>query len=400
MRTVWRCGTNHFSTMSASRSRSSLLQSLGLCFALGACLCACGGGGGASTGGGGGSTATQYPQPPSGSASLTQSDVAMLVEAAAQTANSDAMSIAVVDRLGNILAVWQGPTAPPTSAGNYGTMVPTGDLAVSLARTAAFFSNDQAPLSSRTVRYISGIHFPPGIANTPNAALYGIENTNRGCLLSANYIPGQEIPPATAIDGSPDRLGIITGKADSMDSQPLAVNPGGVPVFKSGHVVGGIGIAGVPLDVAEYVAYAAAGMFAMSGPKRSHGSNWVLAVARARSRGDWRNHGAVCEQHFTSKRLDSSQRRVQSQLLCYRPGGERGISPRRLSCWSGKWPSGRPDLGAGGSNHNECGEHRKRDTSGNSTAVRIASAHDDRRQRFGRHNYRIVSNARRDDLQH
>ena len=121
MRTVWRCGTNHFSTMSASRSRSSLLQSLGLCFALGACLCACGGGGGASTGGGGGSTATQYPQPPSGSASLTQSDVAMLVEAAAQTANSDAMSIAVVDRLGNILAVWQGPTAPPTSAGNYGT---------------------------------------------------------------------------------------------------------------------------------------------------------------------------------------------------------------------------------------------------------------------------------------
>ena len=190
----------------------------------------------------------------------------MLVEAAAQTANSDAMSIAVVDRLGNISAVWQGPSVPPTSAGNYGNIVPTNDLAVSLARTAAFFSNDQAPLSSRTVRYISGIHFPPGIANTPNAALYGIENTNRGCLLSANYISGQEIPPATAIDGSPDRLGVITGKVDSMDSEPLAVNPGGVPVFKSGHVVGGIGISGVPLDVAEYVAYAAAGMIAMNGP--------------------------------------------------------------------------------------------------------------------------------------
>ena len=53
------------------------------------------------------------------------------------------------------------------------------DPLVALARTAAFFSNNQAPLSSRTVRFISGIHFPPGIAFTPNAALYGIENTNR-----------------------------------------------------------------------------------------------------------------------------------------------------------------------------------------------------------------------------
>ncbi len=251
--------------MSTPRTRISFFQTLGLNLALGACLCSCGGASN-GTGGGSGPTATQYPQPPSGSAILTQSDVEMVVEAAAQATDSNPMSIAVVDRLGNILAVWQGSSAPATSAGNYGNLVPTGDLAVSLARTAAFFSNDQAPLSSRTVRYISGIHFPPGITNALNAPLYGIESTNRGCLLSSNYIAGQEIPPATAIDGSPDRLGIITGKADSMDSQPFAVNPGGVPIFKSGHVVGGIGIAGVPLDVAEYVAYAAAGMIAMGGP--------------------------------------------------------------------------------------------------------------------------------------
>jgi len=74
---------------------------------------------------------------------------------------------------------------------NFGEMVNTTDLAVSLARTAAFFSNDQAPLSSRTVRFISGIHFPPGIANTASADLYGIENTNRGCTLSTNYLPGR-----------------------------------------------------------------------------------------------------------------------------------------------------------------------------------------------------------------
>jgi uncharacterized protein GlcG (DUF336 family) len=229
-------------------------------------VCSCGSSGNNDGNGGGGGAATQYPQPPAGSAFLAQSDVSMLVEAAAMTADSDTMSIAVVDRLGNVLAVWQGPDAPANSAGNYGNQVPTGDLAVGLARTAAFFSNDQAPLSSRTVRYISGVHFPPGITNTLNAPLYGIESTNRGCLLSSNYIAGQEVPPATAIDGSPDRFGVITGKADSMDSQPLAVNPGGVPIFKSGHLVGGIGIAGVPLDVAEYVAYEAAGMFAMNGP--------------------------------------------------------------------------------------------------------------------------------------
>jgi len=101
---------------------------------------------------------------------------------------------------------------------NFGEMVNTTDLAVSLARTAAFFSNDQAPLSSRTVPFISGIHFPPGIANTASADLYGIENTNRGCTLSTNYLPGQAVPLPTLTDlTTPSHLGIITGKADLMD---------------------------------------------------------------------------------------------------------------------------------------------------------------------------------------
>jgi uncharacterized protein GlcG (DUF336 family) len=131
------------------------------------------------------------------------------------------------------------------------------------------------------VRYISGIHFPPGIDNTPNAALYGIENTNRGCPLSSNYLSGQEIPLPVNIDGTPSRYGVITGKADLKDragNDAAAindVNPGGVPIFKmsdasSGgvgvHEVGGIGIAGVPADVAEYAAFQAAGMVAQGGP--------------------------------------------------------------------------------------------------------------------------------------
>src|SRR5271154_3273745 len=156
-------------------------------------LGACGGGGSGSSGSGGGAPP---PGPPPATETLSQADVQMVVEAAATAAQSDAMAIAVVDRMGRILAVYVGPAAPVTAPGNFGVMIPTADLAVSLARTGAFFSNDQAPLSPRTVRFISGIHFPPGIAGTSNAPLYGIENTNRGCTLSTNYIAGQALNPS------------------------------------------------------------------------------------------------------------------------------------------------------------------------------------------------------------
>jgi uncharacterized protein GlcG (DUF336 family) len=175
------------------------------------------------------------------------------------------MVVAVADRAGNILAVFETTGAPTTSIGNFGQTVPADELAVSLARTAAFFSNDAAPLSSRTVRFISGIHFPPGVAGTPNADLYGIENTNRGCTLSTNFLPGQMLNPSRSIDGSQPGLGIITGKADTNDSDPTAVNPGGVPLFKGGPVggpgvgvVGGVGVVSTSPEIAEYAAFTAA----------------------------------------------------------------------------------------------------------------------------------------------
>jgi uncharacterized protein GlcG (DUF336 family) len=168
------------------------------------------------------------------------------------------MVIAVVDRAGRILAVYRKPAAPALATGNFGVQVDVNELAVSLARTGAFFSNDQAPLSSRTVRFISGIHFPPGVKDASNAALYGIENTNRGCTLSTNFIAGQSVPPARSISGATPSLGVATGKADVNDSDPNAMNPGGVPLFRNGSLIGGIGVAGVPSVVAEYAAYAAA----------------------------------------------------------------------------------------------------------------------------------------------
>ena len=62
-------------------------------------------------------------------------------------------------------------------------------------------------------------------------------------------------------DGSQNfQVGITTGKQDVLDpGQPLnvPVNPGGAPIFRSGRVVGGVGVAGVAPAQAEQAAFLA-----------------------------------------------------------------------------------------------------------------------------------------------
>jgi uncharacterized protein GlcG (DUF336 family) len=214
---------------------------------------------------------------------LTADDVLAIVNVAASALGESTMSVAVVDRTGAILAAYTRPNAGER----------TPDIAVSVARTGAMFSHDQAPLSSRTVRFISGMHFPPGVPNTPNAALYGVENINRGCaidpagdaifnvpLMRTRSIDGTVGPagsqplPCTPSDtrgcarGGPMRgadgneltsVGITTGKVDVFDSGAtdllaVPVNPGGIPIYRGGKVVGGVGVAGVSPQFAEYAA--------------------------------------------------------------------------------------------------------------------------------------------------
>ena len=226
-----------------------VILALGLALAIAILMIGCSSGTNATT--------NSTSSTPAAAAPLSVSDVQNIVQAAAQAADTTTMVIAVVDRGGSVLAVYREPAAGASATGNFGATVNVNDLAVALARTAAYFSNDQAPLSSRTVRFISGIHFPPGVANASNAALYGIENTNRGCTLTANYLPGQAVQPSLALAGGAG-LGVITGKADLYDSDPNAVNPGGVPIFRDGVVIGGVGVTGVAADVAEYAAFTAA----------------------------------------------------------------------------------------------------------------------------------------------
>jgi uncharacterized protein GlcG (DUF336 family) len=222
-----------------------ILLALGIAGVLALLLVGCGGG-----------TSTPAPSPPVAAVQPLQvADVQNIVQAAVNSVNVE-MVVAIVDRAGFVLGVFRTQNAPAAAVGNFGQVLDANDVAVALARTGAFFSNDQAPLSSRTVRFISGIHFPPGVTNAPPADLYGIENTNRGCTLVNTVAFQSQIPPSLALGGG-FGPGILTSKADVMDSNPLAVNPGGVPIFYQNVVVGGIGVvtSSSDLNVAEYAAF-------------------------------------------------------------------------------------------------------------------------------------------------
>ena len=203
--------------------------------------------------GGGSSSTVPPPVVTPTAATLTASEVDNIVRAAAAATSPTTAVIAVVDRAGNVLALFRKPGATVTVTGNFSQQVSSNDVAVGLARTGAFFSNNQAPLTSRTVRFISGVHFPPLVTDTQNADLYGIENTNRGCTLSAE-LEARGIHPSTAVMGGGPGAGIITGKVDVLDSDGNAVNPGGLPIYRDGVLVGGIGVTGVAGDVAEFTA--------------------------------------------------------------------------------------------------------------------------------------------------
>jgi uncharacterized protein GlcG (DUF336 family) len=219
---------------------------------------------------GGGSSIPVAPPPVAAVQALQVADVQNIVQAAVNSVNVD-MIVAIVDRAGLVLGVFRTQNAPATAAGNFGQVQNANDVAVALARTGAFFSNDQAPLSSRTVRFISGIHFPPGVMSQPPADLYGIENTNRGCTLINDPTFMSKIPPALALGGG-FGLGVLTGKADMNDSDATAVNPGGVPIFYKNVVLGGIGVvtSSSNLNVAEFAALAGA-TSARSGPTDTFG---------------------------------------------------------------------------------------------------------------------------------
>ncbi len=229
--------------------------------------------------------------PPAAPQVLSPQDVDILLERAARASASEDAIIAVVDRNGTVLGVRVEAGVSSAITGSPETLVFAVDGALAEARTGAFFANNAAPLTSRTIQQISQTpmaqreieanpniddpdsplrgpgfvapigkkgHFPARVMFTPQVDLFAIEHTNRDSVTSpgADRIRGTEdditlrgrfnVDPAFVPTGkeipAPESYGFISGLLPDAQSRGIGTLPGGIPIFKNAQVVGGIGV--------------------------------------------------------------------------------------------------------------------------------------------------------------
>lgn len=184
------------------------------------------GGGSSSTGGqdGGcdGSCANQ---------SISSSEVEGVLRRITARANQYGVAVtaAVTDRVGNVLAVYQMSGARGTTridgkigavGGLEGAEVPSVLAAISKAGTGAYLSSQGNAFSTRTASQIVQENFLPGEARQPAGPLFGVQFSQLPCsdLMNMNSSGPRPLP-----------LG-------------LAADPGGIPLYKAGDVVGGVAV--------------------------------------------------------------------------------------------------------------------------------------------------------------
>jgi uncharacterized protein GlcG (DUF336 family) len=169
---------------------------------------------------------------------LTASDVQTIINHAVTRAVTISPNsvIAVTDREGDVLGVWvmRGDGATP----------PEIATAVSKAGTAAYLSSNQNAFTSRTAGFIIQQHFPPGVINAAPGPLVGVGLSNlffsdinkfRGpdSVILFSPTPGTDNVPGT----NEPAIKLVFGS--SLDG-----TPGGVPLYKNGQLVGGLGVTG------------------------------------------------------------------------------------------------------------------------------------------------------------
>ncbi len=190
-------------------------------------------------------TATPLYAPPAAE-SLSVSDVkTILAQAIAEaTARKRPVTIAVTDRVGNVLAVYAMAGAPgtthipsPPSGVNTdleGADVPSNLAAISKAVTGAYLSSAGNAFSTRTASEIVQPHFPPspGAENLESGPLFGVQFSQLPCSdLSQRYQVANAAASNAMIGPKRAPLG-------------LAADPGGLPLYKNGADVGAIGVEG------------------------------------------------------------------------------------------------------------------------------------------------------------
>lgn len=227
-----------------------------------ALLAACSGGGGS------GATACVGSCQPAPEF-LAEADVQRIVAQAvgeAQARNARAQ-VAVVDRVGNVLAVFRMTGAPATIAISSGLgvvggldAIPEGTIpaelaAITKAITGAYLSSRGNAFSTRTASQIVQEHFNPNEQQQPSGPLYGVQFSQLTCSdVMRNAAHGSVGPKRSPLG--------------------LAADPGGLPLYKNGVLVGGIGvesnarysldrdITDIDSDVEEIVAVAGSAGFA------------------------------------------------------------------------------------------------------------------------------------------
>jgi len=219
------------------------------------------------------------PSPPQ----LTTTEVDTLLQRAAAADAKDNAIVVIVDRGGRLLGARVEGNVDPAITASKEQLTFAIDGALAEARTAAFFSSNQAPLTSRTVGFISqstvtqrevdsnpnvadqnsplygpgfvapirlGGHFPPGVPFTPEVDLFGIEHTNRdtsvkdGVKLPSRFnVPLADVPiPAAEQLQAPDSYGYLSGIDPTAQPRGIGTLPGGIPIYLDGQLVGGIGV--------------------------------------------------------------------------------------------------------------------------------------------------------------
>ena len=182
-------------------------------------------------------------------AALSVAEVQRIVAQAANEAQARgaAATIAVVDRVGNVLAVFRMNGAAPTfiitsargvSGGLEGLAGLPAELgAISKAITGAYLSSEGNAFSSRTAGQIVQENFNPGEVNAPGGPLFGVQFSSLTC---SDVV----------------RTGAGVGAGPKGAPLGLSADPGGLPLYKAGSLVGGIGVIadgvyGIDLDVGD-----------------------------------------------------------------------------------------------------------------------------------------------------
>mgnify|MGYP006421332533 CR=1 FL=1 len=218
-------------------------RSLPALVCLTALLAACGGGsrsGGTDAGDNADSGCTGSCQ--DAATSLSADDVRGVIARAAAEADArgEPATIAVVDRVGNVLGLFRmngAQTAveitstpdggPAVDGGLEGVdIIPDTLAAISKAVTGAYLSSEGNAFTTRTASQIVQAHFNPGEDFQPGGPLFGVQFSQLPCSdLSTRFDPGN--PISVGPHRSP--LG-------------LSADAGGMPLYKDGTPVGGIGV--------------------------------------------------------------------------------------------------------------------------------------------------------------